>query len=568
MTVAAQDQHSSDAVDAVDAASTKDQLEYNGITATAFESAPSKQISPSVATNSGAPSSSQTTSKVRGIALQDNNTPSMNASPQQWSGLDDEAAAQDESMSSTVRSILPLKPAATAPTKRFNPFLVQGSEPKSRESSAPSVALSNGQDTVDDGEGERDDEVEATCDNERELHSDYSSGTSTPTLARNSPSDPPSPSTRPMTRSTSNNQFLASHDRDDEHDIHLMGQRGQQLTTPTHRGSGQPQPVKRNHIDLWGRAYYEPVSNSSLSRTPSKKRNAQGKPIRFMSPPGRSFDPLIYDPLTQYKLKIPRLSDQEDNNDDDDDDDDDDEQEEDEYGPSSIAQEEEGEGDSFRTPKRKRSSRLPLTKLKRPFRAQSYQASEQGQDEHDLGPGVYLDSGLDPHDDKYLDEGGPYDEDPEEEDPAEEEKDLQEDQEGAQSGNDPAEEITQELKDQDDASEDEVRPSIQNTPNKYGQRDRLLLDLTLGQPSHFPLNHYQTPPRKTTARDHFDTMQPPPAPRVPDWLPMFSQQSDRQSKYDTPGWTGSQAGDSPSRNRSLRTPSLGSILGSSKISRN
>ncbi|KAF9385023.1 hypothetical protein CPC16_008164, partial [Podila verticillata] len=158
MTVAAQDQHSSDAVDAVDAASTKDQLEYNGITATAFESTPSKQISPSVATNSGAPSSSQTTSKARGIALQDNNTPSMNASPQQWSCLDDEVAAHDESMSSSVRSILPLKPKATAPTKRFNPFLVQGSEPKSRESSASSVALSNGQDTVDDGEGERDDE--------------------------------------------------------------------------------------------------------------------------------------------------------------------------------------------------------------------------------------------------------------------------------------------------------------------------------------------------------------------------------------------------------------------------
>lgn len=575
MTVPRLDQHSTDAVDAT---STKDQLEYIGIAASALESTPSKQISPSVATNSGTPSiSSQTTSKSRGIAPQDNSTPSTNASPQQWGCLDDELAAQDESLSSLVRSIPPSKSTTTAPTKRFNPFLVQGSELKSRASTASSAALSNNQDSVDDGEDEHDDEVEATCYNETERHSDYSSGTSSPTLSKNSPWDPSSPSTRPMTRSTSKNQFLTSLDQDDEHEIHLMNQRRQQPTTPTtHRGSGQPQPVKRNHVNLWGRTYYEPASNSSLSRTPSKKRNAQGKPIRFMSPPGRSFDPLIYDPLTQYKLKIPHLSDQEDNNDDDNDD----KQEEVEDASSLTTQEAEGEEDSFRTPKRKRSSRLPLTKLERPFTAQIYQASGQGQDEYGLDPGVYLDGGMDPHnkenpyeddvqDDEYHDEVS-------EEDLAKEEEDPQEDQEGARSDDDPAEEIIQKPKDQDDAGEDEddeeddeVRPSVQNTPNKYSQRDRLLLDLNLGQPSHFPVNDYQTPPRKTAARDHFDTMQPPPAPRVPDWLPMFSQQSDRQSRYGTPGWTpGSQAGDSPSRSRSLRTPGLGSIPGSSKTSRN
>ncbi|KAF9318680.1 hypothetical protein BG003_010793 [Podila horticola] len=393
-----------------------------------------------------------------------------------------------------------------------------------------------------------------------------------------------------MTRSTSKNQFLESLDQDDELEIRLHQQR-QPQTTPTHQiGSSQPQPVKRNHtVDLWGRAYYEPSRNSSLTRTPSKKRNAQGESIRFMSPPRRAFDPLSYGLLTQYKLKIPHLSDQEDN---------DGTQEEidsDQDDSSALATQEEEE-DSFRTPKRKRKSRFPLMKLERPFAAQSrcqtsgLERDEQGPEEvSDLNAG-YPDDGADPdkeelydgtvQDDEYLDEEGPYDVDLGGEDLAGEEDDqLAVDQEAEVQGDDDfVTQVIQEAKAREDVRNDSSEEgnegskggsSVQSTPSKYCQRDRLLHDLSSSGSSHFLGIDFQTPPRKTATRDHFNNLQPPPAPRVPDWA-MFSL-SDRQSRYGTPGWippSGSQAGDSPSRSRSLRTPSFGSKLGSSKNPRN
>ncbi|KAG0351712.1 hypothetical protein BG005_008794 [Podila minutissima] len=600
MTVPGQDQDSSDVELVV---STKNQSqEYNVITAP--ESTPSKQMPPSVATNSGTASSisrQETTSNSSGIAValqeNDNNTQSAHTAPQPWSNLGNEDA-QDESMDSPVQFKLSRRTAiATTPTptsKKLNPFLVQDSEPKSRSYSiAPSIGRG---DAVDEGEGEDEQEGRALYD-ERERHSDYSSGTSTPTLvitptltarigARTSPSTAPSsPSTRPMTRSTSKNMFLESLDQDDEHEIRLMNQRKQPQTTPTRQiGFGQPQPVKRNHtVDLWGRAYYEPTRNSSLTRTPSKKRNAQGKPIRFMSPPGRAFDPLSYDPLTQYKLRIPRLSDQEDNSGTQEDDD------SEQDGPSALATQEEEEEDCFRTPKRKRRSRLPLMKLERPFVARSCQSSDQEQDGQDPEEvlnfdAVFPDDGIDPEEESYdgnvRDEEGPYDEGSEYEEPGDgEESEIGADQEAKVQSDDDSEEITQVSRARegvhDDVSEEEDEvgnggPSVQSTPSKYSQRDRLLLDLNSRGPSHFIGDDFQTPPRKNAARDHFNNLQPPPAPRVPDWA-MFSQLSDRQSRYGTPGWiptSGSQAGDSPSRSRSLRTPSFGSKLGSSKNPRN
>ncbi|KAG0015913.1 hypothetical protein BGZ81_011480 [Podila clonocystis] len=386
-----------------------------------------------------------------------------------------------------------------------------------------------------------------------------------------------------MTRSTSKNQFLESLDQDNDHQIRLMNQQRQTQTTPTHQvGSAQPQPVKRNHtVDLWGRAYYETTRDSLLTRTPSKKRNAQGETIRFMSPPGRAFDPLSYDPLTQYKLKIPRLPDQEDD--------------ENMLGGIDSEQDDistlatqEDEEDSFRTPKRKRKSRLPLMKLERPFATQSFQSSVQEPDEQDPERILYLDAvypevGIDSEgeedpcesdilDDGYLDEEGLHDEGPEEEDH------IDADQEAEIQGHDDLEEqILQQANAQDDvhndASEeddgDKSRSSVRSTPRKYSQRDRLLLDLNSRGPSHFIENDFQTPPRKMTARDHFNNLQPPPAPRVPDWA-MISL-SDRQSRYGTPRWippSGLEAGDSPSRSRSLRTPSFGSMSGSSKNPRN
>ncbi|KAF9325212.1 hypothetical protein BG006_011282 [Podila minutissima] len=611
MTVPGQDQDSSDVEVVV---STRNQSqEYNVITAP--ESTPSKhskQVSPSVATNSGtAPSisSQETTSNSSDIAValqeNDNNTQSAHTAPQPWSSLDIENA-QDESLDSPVRFKLSRRTAiATTPTptsKKLNPFLVQDSEPKSRSYSvAPLIGRG---DAVDEGEDEGEDEDEQegrALYDERERHSDYSSGTSTPTLAitptltarigartfpstaPSSPSTAPSsPSTRPMTRSTSKNQFLESLDQDDEHEIRLMNQRRQPQTTPTRQiGFGQPQPVKRNHtVDLWGRAYYEPTRNSSLTRTPSKKRNAQGNPVRFMSPPGRAFDPLSYDPLTQYKLRIPRLSDQEDNGGTQEDDD------SEQDGPSALATQEE---DCFRTPKRKRRSKLPLMKLERPFAARSCQSSDQEQDGQDPAEvlnfdAVFPDDGIDPEEELYdgnvRDKEGPYDEGSEVEEPAEgEESEIDSDQEAKVQSDDDSEEITQVSRAResvhDDESEEEDEggnggPSVQSTPSKYSQRDRLLLDLNSRGPSHFIGDDFQTPPRKNAARDHFNNLQPPPAPRVPDWA-MFSQLSDRQSRYGTPGWiptSVSQAGDSPSRSRSLRTSTFGSKLGLSKNARN
>ncbi|KAG0095199.1 hypothetical protein BGZ93_006201 [Podila epicladia] len=568
------------------------------------ESTPSKQISPSVATNSGtAPSfSSQESSNSCGnaVALQDNdnNSQSTHITPQQWNSLDNEVA-QDKSVDSLVRYKLSRRTAiastATPTSKKFNPFLVQDLEPKSRSSS---VASSIGNyDAVDEGEDEDEDEREVQpLYDEQERHSDYSSGNSTPTLAitptlaggiRAGPSPstaPSSPSTRPMTRSTSKNQFLESLDQDDEHEIRLLNQRRQPQTTPTRQiESGQPQPIKRNHtVDLWGRAYYEPTRNSSLTRTPSKKRNAQGKPIRLMSPPGRAFDPLSYDPLTQYKLRIPHLSDQEDSGGTQEDDD------SEQDGPSALSTQEDEE-DSFRTPKRKRRSKLPLMKLERPFAARSCQSSDLEQDEQDPKEvldfdTVNPDDSIDPEEELYdvnvRDEEGPYDEGPEDVVPAEGgESEIEADQKAKVQGDDDSEEITQVSRAREgvhgDASEDEDEgdgdgPSVQSTPSKYRQRDRRLFDLNSRGPLHFIGDDFHTPPRKKATRDHFSNLQPPPAPKVPDWA-MYSQLSDRQSRYNTPGWipaSGSQVGDSPSRGRSLRTPSFGSKLGSSKNPRN
>ncbi|KAG0348737.1 hypothetical protein BG004_004313 [Podila humilis] len=272
---------------------------------------------------------------------------------------------------------------ATSALLKPNPFIVQGSGFKSRKHSSHR-------------------------NHESDRFSDYSSESSSPTdiaLASTKSSVASSghswPSIRPSTRFTGGNKLLNEFDQDDDLDILVFQQhqlqqaQQQQQKQYSRRQQKQQGPVAPlyspsiravKHFapegDFCQKYYVEPSQtslSSTLLRTPSKKRNHQGKTFRSPAPKDLPLHLIYSDPLRSFKLKIPQLpceENQESHN-------------ESELGrdieltgraqrdgEGGVVNGEEGDKeDNYRTPERNRRSTLPLMRLDRPFTTERFTQS-------------------------------------------------------------------------------------------------------------------------------------------------------------------------------------------------
>ncbi|KAF9425807.1 hypothetical protein BGZ94_007205 [Podila epigama] len=436
--------------------------------------------------------------------------------------------------------------------------------------------------------------------------SDYASGSSTPSLggstSRAPSTGPSSPSTRPITRSRSRGHFMAALDQDDSHDLELMSRilqqqkqrqrlhlHKEQQSEPGESSSSSSIPSTRQQLPalqpvteiytsenaLWRRQYFG-QARSPIARTPSKKRDARGKLVqRSLSPPRRLFDPLSYDPMANYKLKIPTLPcDTEDDDPYEDELDDEHEKQNEEVGEG-----ERGRGksqqdlslsiaDGFWTPKKKKRSAVFPVQPGRPFSLPSSSAfdigrftqrplrenkansvSPQGQkqelrgvEEKEDTDGLVCNTEVD---------GDLVDETELDGDSA-----LESDYDDHMILSTPTKPKSRSTRNALDDSDDNLDDDDDNFNS--GNDNKNVSSLS---PNPFLFgNEFETPPRKQDSNSRFDTIQPPPAPKMswatlPFSMSVHGDHSDRGGNKVV-GWRPLQSmmssHESPSRNRTLK----------------